>query len=211
MPPSPITNVDERYAFQITRTNPVSVMGTVNTAVFAFDAAAVAKWGMVYNMGTTGARPTEGSGTWVNVINSATLGTTIKFCKRGMYEFHCAINVPSSEETSPLAVAALILDSSAASMLVATAILPTTLNATGAPGVIDWGLGQQGLQAYTIKLTGTVPITDTLAGGAQPEVVAGATGSGCVRLHINDGAGGGFSSAALICSLWCNRIGDCAG
>lgn len=203
----------ERRAFQITRTDPVAPMGTVNTAVLDYAAAPVPKWGTPFTngIGSTAAVPTPGSGTWVNIINSTTLGTTIKFCKKGTYRFDAVINVPVVAEITPLIVAALILDSSAATMLVATAILPTTLNAFGAAGVIGWSIGEQNASVVTtLNFGGTVYITDAQAGGAQPSG-AGATGVGCVRMHINDGAGGGFATDALITSLWCEAVNDIAG
>lgn len=212
MPRGSITNVDERYSLQVSRTNPINPMGSTNTAVFVFDQAPVQKWGTVYSIASTGARPTEGSGQWVSVINDAVLGTSIKFWKRGIYEIHAAVNVPVETENPPLAVGALILDSSAASMLAGAAILPTTLNANGAPGVIDWCLVQQGAAAVTLKLGGSVDITDTLAGGPAPVAgTTGATGVGTVRLHLNNGAGGAFGAAALIASLWVNYLNDLAG
>lgn len=205
----------ERRSFQITRTSPISITGTVNTGVFDFDDPPVNKWGSQFPFSVLNQVPAPLSGTWVNVVRSATLGTCIKFLRRGMYRFDVALNAPAIADVNPLVVAALILDGSTTSMGVGAALLPTTLNARNEPGVIAWSLGQQGTtRAFTLNFGGEVPITDALAAydaNAMPANVAGQTGIGCVRLHVNNGAGGALSLAAIICSLWCNYIGDLAG
>lgn len=200
-----------RRSFQITRENPFNPMGTLNTAVLDFDAAPVLKWGTPYQLGLTSAPAPSQSGGWCDVINSTTLGTTFKFLRAGMYEIHVSLALPGTEETFPQVGMATILDASSASMVVATPILPTTLNAFGAPGVIDWKSDQQKEQAIGMSLCGSVAITKAQAGGALPANVAGATGVGCVRLHINNNAGGGFSPIGMICSLWCNQTNSLAG
>lgn len=201
----------ERRSFQVTRTSPIGTTGSVNTAVVFFDTTPVLKWGAAYPIGSTAVAPTSGSGTWCNVISDAQFGTVLKFTRRGFYEVHVSTSIPLTAETFPLVGQALILDSSAASLLAGAALLPTTTNAFGAPGVIDWLTDQQSTQAKSLKLGGTVPITDAQAGGAQPTAAVGAQGVGCVRLHMNNNAGGAFSPAAIIMSMWVNYHNDIAG
>lgn len=213
MPGAQLQNLipTERRSFQVTRSNPIGIMGAVNTAVVFFDAPPVLKWGTAYPIGVTAAAPVAGSGTWCNVVSSAQFGTVLKFTRRGFYEIHVSTAIPGTAELFPTIGQAIMLDSSAASMLVGAALLPTTTNAFGAPGVIDWLTDQQGSEGKSLKLGGVVPITDAEAGGAQPAAIAGATGVGCVRLHMNDNAGGAFTPAGFICSLWVNALNDIAG
>lgn len=201
----------ERRSFQLTRTNPIGTSGSVNTAVAYFDSAPVVKWGTNYSIGSAAVAPTPGSGVWCNVISSAVYGTVLKFTRRGFYEIHVSTLIPLVADTFPLVGQALILDASAESMLAATALLPTTTNAFGAAGVIDWLTDQQAFQAKSLKLGGVVPITDAQAGGAQPAASPGAQGVGCVRLHLNNNAGGVFSVSSIFMSLWVNYINDIAG
>lgn len=199
----------ETRSFFVGGSGDTGQVGGINTAVVNFDRRAVI-WGTRYPIGTLNAPAGPSSGIWANVVFDAQYGTTVKFTTRGIYRFDVYMPIPTEPETPVIPTAALILDASAASMLATAAIIPTVVNAQGQHGVIGMGRTNQ-LADSGISFGGTIAITDTLAGGAVPQAVAGATGLGVVRLHLNNGAGGTFAQPNENLGMWCNYSGDLAG
>ncbi len=206
----------ERRSFQLTGTSLASLVGTTNTAVTAFNgvlgtAAFTLKAGTVYNVGTTHVAPPALSSIWCNVVNSAAFGTTMKFTQRGLYAFDVFLPLLAGVD---IATAALMLDGAAATYLAASTLLPTTANPLGGSNVTVYAFNQTQQSDHIIgaNMTGHIPITDALAGGAQAAAASGAQGVGVVRLHLDNGSDTAptLYDNTLI-TLMCTSLGDLAG
>lgn len=209
MPGAQLQNLipNERFAAIC---NGTASIGTTNTNVVAFGAAAVAQ-GSAYPIGATHVAPVAGSGTWLNIVNDAAFGTTFKFCRRGVYQM-----VVRADETVANTAAfqiGITLDQALALYTVAAG---TVSSATAGYGtsVLDFcngdGLADSQIPAMT---QATIYITDALAGGAQAAAVVGTQGVGVVRVIANNQANGAIGTALILASYRASvvRTQDLAG
>ena len=203
----------ERRSMRISGTaaSPNSVI-TVdpNAAVILFANAGAVTNGTIYQIGSTMVAAPAKSGTWLNVVNGATSGTLFKFLLRGAYR----VNL-STTGTAASVLAAQIgitLD-----CLQATTTLATSQLATGTAGLIGFQTmtppGGAGV-SLPMNVSGTVYITDAMAGGALPGA-GGATfsgGVGVVRCHASTGAGAALTTQFVVANTMFDiiNIGDLA-
>jgi hypothetical protein len=180
----------ERHGLR-SRSTAAAITATTNTQIILFVGAPVATQGTPYIIGATNVAPLAGTGNWINVVNDAAFGSTFKFNKRGVY--FCQSYAQNQVAGVTAVQIGITLDCAAASLLVATPLTPATV------GLIDLNdftsIADAGIPA---RASGLVYITDTLAGGAQPTAVAGATGVGVLRFHASTGAGAVVGEASLI-------------
>lgn len=215
--PQPAT---ERRSLRISGVSALAAVGTTNDGVIAFTGVPTYLWGTPYRISSQSIDPTANSGVWMNIVQSAAFGTTFKFLRRGVYRFDVFAPLSPQGGETPLGVAmALQLDSAATSLVATGNYTPQMVNRYNDAGVIGmtYGAATQVAVAPGINFGGTVAIPDSMCGGGSqlPQLIAGETGTGVVRLHANDTAGGVISSQfgaqGVNLSLWCTSCGDLAG
>ncbi len=187
----------------------VASADAANAGVVLFTGAPSALQGTIYTIGTTAVAPTALSGNWINVVNSAIMGTVCKFNYRGVYFARFYADGTLADTAN--AQVGITLDCAAATCVIGTsALTPATT------GLIDYGVSN-GVAAASIpgRAAGPVYITDALAGGAQPVASAGvfSAGVGVLRFHATDGAGAVVATAFVVASIRAeiNYQGDLAG
>lgn len=181
-----------------------TVAGTTNTNIVAFTAAA-ALWqsspGILpavtrYPIGATFVAPTEGSGNWLNTVNSATAGTGFKFNRRGVYL--AKIDAEGTDGDTGNCQLAITLDSAAAQDVVGAGTVSALSDI-----VLGWqntnGVAAVGLPCNVVA---PVYVTDTLAGGAQPSADLTTTrGVGVLRFFANNAGNGLVATALIVASI----------
>ncbi len=187
----------------------VASADAANAGVVLFTGAPSALQGTIYAIGTTAVAPTALSGNWINVVNSSVMGTVCKFNYRGVY--FARIYADGTFADTGNAQLGITLDCAAATCVIGTsALTPATT------GLIDYGVSN-GAADTSIpgRASGSVYITDALAGGAQPASSVGvfSGGVGVLRFHATDGANAVVGTAFVVTSIRAeiNFIKDLAG
>ena len=178
-----------------------TVAGTVNTNIIAFTGTPT-NWQIgalgtaPYPVGTTFVAPTEGSGNWLNIVNSASAGSGFKFNRRGVYQIDLYGEGTSADTGA--AQLAVTIDQGAGLDTVAAG----TVSALS-QSVLGWQ-NKQGVAATIISAHVSVPlyITETLAGGAQPSADLTTTrGVGVVRFLANNAGNAVVAPAVVVTSI----------
>lgn len=212
MPGAQLQNLipNERFSARVAVTGAtVASADSSNAGVILFTGTPAVTQGTAYPIGTTAVASVAGSGNWLNIVNSAVMGTVFKFNRRGVYQVQVYADGTLSDTAQ--AQLGITLDCAAATCVIGTsALTPATT------GLIDYNV-TNGVADAAIpsRAAGPVYITDALAGGAQPTAVAGtfSGGVGVVRLHATNGAGAVVATAFVVTSIRAEvtRMADLAG
>lgn len=187
----------------------VASADAANAGVVLFTGTPATIQGTVYPIGTTAVAPVTNSGNWLNIVNSAVMGTVCKFNRRGVYIV--SLYAQGTVGDTAAAQIGMTIDCTAAQCVIATSAL--TPASQGLLDLMDTdGAAGAGIPA---RVSSALYITDALAGGAQPVAGAGvfSGGVGVLRFHATNGAGAVVATAFVVASIRATiaYTGDLAG
>ena len=202
----------ERRSMRIRAATPSPGVSTdlANAAVILFSGAGAVTNGTIYPIGSTMVAAPAKSGTWLNAVSSANSGTLFKFLLRGTYTVSLSvIGTPADVLAAQIGIT---LDCAASTCVIGTSAL-----AVGTTGMIGFQTmtppGGAGV-SLPMNVSGTVYITDAMAGGALPGATAGvfSGGVGVLRCHASTGANAVLSTQFAVANTLFDieSVGDLA-
>jgi hypothetical protein len=141
---------------------------------------------------------------WCTVTNSATLGSTFKFLRKGI--FGVVVVMPFLPDASGAVMIGGALD---APLLTAAAVTPT--QAIAFYEDYDFQDMAGAIPQICLRLNFEIEITNTLRSSA---LASNGTPNGTMRIHIGDGAGGVAREATVSvtdCCMWINQLAELFG